>query len=221
MLLGPDYRVCFFWRKMQNNFDAHSTEYDEWFFENDKLFDAEYEAVKSLLDADKTYIEIGVGTGIFASRLGIKEGVDPSENMARFAIGRGITVKKACADNLPYADGEAEGLLMITVDCFIEDILPSFREAYRVLKNGGSMVVAFIDAATPLGKQYEEFKETSVYYKGAHFRSFERMKSLLEEAGFEYVCSKQTVFTLDNVPQQIQNGHGEGVFAVIKVKKEI
>ena len=193
---------------MQNNFDAHSTEYDEWFFENDKLFDAEYEAVKSLLDADKTYIEIGVGTGIFASRLGIKEGVDPSENMARFAIDRGITVKKACADNLPYADGEAEGLLMITVDCFIEDILPSFREAYRVLKNGGSMVVAFIDAATPLGKQYEEFKETSVYYKG-------------EEAGFEYVCSKQTVFTLDNVPQQIQNGHGEGVFAVIKVKKEI
>ena len=177
--------------------------------------------MKSLLDADKTYIEIGVGTGIFASRLGIKEGVDPSENMARFAIDRGITVKNACADNLPYADGEVEGLLMITVDCFIEDILPSFREAYRVLKNGGSMVVAFIDAATPLGKQYEEFKETSVYYKGAHFRSFDRMKSLLEDAGFEYVCSKQTVFTLDNVPQLIQNGHGEGVFAVIKVKKEI
>ena len=80
---------------MQNNFDAHSTEYDEWFFENDKLFDAEYEAVKSLLDADKTYIEIGVGTGIFASRLGIKEGVDPSENMARFAIDRGITFIQA------------------------------------------------------------------------------------------------------------------------------
>lgn len=83
------------------------------------------------------------------------------------------------------------------------------------------MVVAFIDAATPLGKQYEEFKESGVYYKGAHFRSFDKMKGLLEDAGFEYVCSKQTVFTLDNIPQPVKEGHGEGVFAVIKVKKEI
>ena len=84
-----------------NNYDTLGAVYDEWFIENDKLFEAEYRAVLSLLDAGAEYKEIGVGTGIFAEKLGIREGVEPSEDMARFARKRGIRVIGGVAEKLP------------------------------------------------------------------------------------------------------------------------
>ena len=204
-----------------NCFDGHAAEYDAWFYENDKLFDSEYDALNCLLESGVEYTEVGVGTGIFAQRLGIRRGVEPCESMARFAKERGIEVVSASAQNLPFADGEAQGLVMITVDCFVKDLSEVFREAHRALKDGGSYVVAFIDAGTPLGKRYEEFKEDSVYYKGAVFRSFDEISDLLSEAGFSVIRCVQTVFTLDNVAQHVRENHGEGVFAVIKAEKEI
>ena len=204
---------------MDLRFDALANEYDKWFAENHHLFDAEVEAVASVMEAGVKYVEIGVGTGIFAARLGIGEGVEPTDGMAEFAAARGIAVRKGAAEALPYADGSVEGLVSITVDCFLSDIRLAYAEAYRVLKTGGSFVVAFLDAATPLGKQYEAFKENSDYYRGATFHTAAEIRALLEGAGFVCVEARQTVFTLDNVPQTVKNGHGEGVFAVIQAKK--
>ena len=202
-------------------FDNYAKEYDSWFVENDKLYESELSAVSSMIDKDKTYIEVGVGTGIFASKLGIKEGIEPSSGMREVAVSRGIEVKDAFAQNLPYKDNSVEGLVMITVDCFIEDISEVYNEAYRVLKNGGSYIVAFIDRDTPLGEGYERNKADSVFYKDSIFRSASEMKNELEKAGFKVQMTKQTVYSFDNVNQPVKEGNGEGVFAVIKAKKEI
>ena len=201
-------------------FDNYAKEYDSWFVENDKLYESELNAVSSMLDKDKTYIEIGVGTGIFASKLGIKEGVEPSSGMREVAVNRGIKVKDALAQKLPYKDNSIDGLVMITVDCFINDISEAFNEAYRVLKNHGSYVVAFLDRETPLGHGYEENKADSVFYKDAIFRSAKEMEDELKKAGFKIEMTKQTVYSFDNVNQPVKSGNGEGVFALIKVRKE-
>lgn len=202
-------------------FDKYATEYDSWFIENDLLYDAEVTAISKLLDKDKDYIEVGVGTGLFATKLGIKAGVEPSKPMAEIAIKRGIKVVDGVAEHLPLENDSTQGILMVTVDCFIKDILPVFTEAFRVLQNGGSYIIAFIDRETPLGEGYEKNKEDSIYYKGATFRSSNEMKELLSKAGFTIIESMQTVYTLNNEIQPINCGNGEGVFAVVKAKKEI
>lgn len=203
-----------------NNYDTLGAVYDEWFIENDKLFEAECSAVAALLDEGVEYREIGVGTGIFAEKLGIREGVEPSEDMARFARKRGVRVIGGVAEKLPYPADSAEGLVMITVDPFLTDINAAFKEAYRALKEGGSFVVAFIDKATPLGAGYEEHKDESDFYRGATFRSHDEIKEIAESAGFTLTRSVQTVFTLRNAAQEVKDGHGEGVFAVAKFVKK-
>ena len=206
---------------MENIFDQYANEYDLWFVENEELYKAELDAVGSLMDKDKTYIEVGVGTGLFASKLGITEGIDPSDEMSNIAKKRGIKVQNALAENLPYNTKGLDGIIMITVDCFVKDIMPVFNEAYRVLKDNGSYVMAFLNRESPLGAEYEASKKTNVYYRDATFRSFNEMKDLLSKAGLKIVNVKQTVYKLENTKQPVKDGYGEGVFTVIKAVKEI
>jgi SAM-dependent methyltransferase len=44
---------------------------------------------------------------------------------------------------------------MVTVVCFLDDVVRAFREVFRVLKPAGSLIVAFIDRESPLGRQYQ------------------------------------------------------------------
>lgn len=62
-------------------FQKYTNEYDNWFVINRFAFLSEIDAVKKTLPQTDEVIEIGIGSGIFAEPLGIKEGVDPSEAM--------------------------------------------------------------------------------------------------------------------------------------------
>lgn len=83
-----------------NPFDAEVAEYEEWFKTNDKLLDSELEVIRQLIPVSGAGIEIGVGTGIFASRLGIRNGVEPSEKMAAEAMKKGyLCIKRSGGEN--------------------------------------------------------------------------------------------------------------------------
>jgi hypothetical protein len=60
-------------------FEKYAQKYDEWFDKNKFAYESELQAIKELLPINKNGIEIGVGSGRFASPLGIKLGVDPSK----------------------------------------------------------------------------------------------------------------------------------------------
>ncbi|MHB1348156.1 MAG: class I SAM-dependent methyltransferase [Candidatus Humimicrobiaceae bacterium] len=177
------------------------------------------EIIRQLLPESGEGIEIGVGTGIFASRLGIKHGVEPSEKMGNEAAKKGIHVINAFAEELPIADGSYQFALMVTVDCFLDDVTKAFKEVWRILVKGGYFIIALIDRKTPLGMIYEQHKHSDSFYKYANFHSSEELIILLEKAGFEVLEKKQTIYTLENKVQEIREGVGEGVFAVIKAKK--
>ena len=98
---------------------------------------------------------MGVGTGRFASRVGIKVGVEPAQAMASIARQRGIEVYEARAEALPFADESFDSVLMVTTICFFNDPLRALRETSRVLKPLGHLVVGMIDKDSPLGKSYE------------------------------------------------------------------
>jgi len=70
-------------------FDEHLNEY-------------ELEAIRSVIPVKGRGVEIGVGSGIFASSPGIKDGIEPSSAMREQARERGINVIEGIAENLPY-----------------------------------------------------------------------------------------------------------------------
>ena len=205
--------------KQTNVFDQNAETYDAWFEENKHLFQSELAAIKQLLPASGKSIEIGAGTGLFAVSLGVETGIEPSENMRSKAVERGMTVFAGRAEQLPLADGAYDVALMITVDCFLEDIAQAFAEAWRILSAEGCFLVAFIDRETPLGKIYVQKQQTSLFYRQARFRSAREIEECLTAVGFRVVESRQTVFSMENRWQQPRSGSGEGVFCVIKAQK--
>jgi len=206
--------------RRNNPFESDASEYERWFERNDKILYSEVESIRQLMPVSGEGIEIGVGTGIFASALGIKTGVEPSETMAIEALKKGIDVKKGVAEKLPVDDESYQFALMVTVDCFVDDVSKAFSEARRILVDNGALIVAFLDKATPLGKIYEKNKHLHKSYKDADFHSANEIVKLLEAAGFKITDSRQTVFSLENKSQEIRDGTGEGLFAVIKAKKQ-
>jgi len=205
--------------KKGSAFETNADIYDEWFIKNNYIFDSEIEAIKYLMPDSGEGIEIGAGTGIFSSRLGIKHGIEPSEKMRSKALERGIDVISAFAEKIPIADETYHFALMVTVDCFLEDVLQAFKEVWRILSKDVFFIIAFIDRETPLGAIYNQNKQFDNFYKYANFHSAEEIIKLLERTGFEIQEKKQTIYTLENIMQEVKDNVGNGVFAVIKAKK--
>ena len=202
-------------------FDTQVDRYEGWFEKNNLAYESQVEAVRSVLPMGKG-VEIGVGTGRFAEPLGIKLGVDPSESMREVARKRGVDVVPGVAEDLPFPDESLDFILMVTVICFFDSVPEAFKEAHRVLKSGGSLVVAFIDRDTQIGNKYDANKHDSAFYQEASFYSASEVKSLLEEADFTSTRFIQTIFKDPREMTElepVQEGSGEGVFAVVKADK--
>jgi SAM-dependent methyltransferase len=201
-------------------FERYYKRYEEWFERYRYAYLSELEAVK-LLIPEGNGLEVGAGSGRFAEPLGIKQGVEPSSRMAEIARRRGIDVVNGVAEALPFEDGSFDFLLMVTTICFLDDVERALREAHRVLKPGGSIIIGFIDRESPLGKEYLRHKEENVFYREATFYSVKEVLSLLE--GFRYVSALQTIFrplnSIDSM-EPVIDGYGKGSFVVIRAVRE-
>ena len=204
-------------------FDEHVKEYEQWFNDNYYVFKSELEAVREVLPAGVKGLEIGIGGGIFAEPLGIKEGVEPSLPMREKANERGIYPVDGVAEELPFADESYDYALMVTTICFVDDIKKAFKEAHRVLKENGNLILGFVDKNSPVGKSYLKNKDKSLFYKDAVFYSTKDITEMLKTNGFSIISTSQTIFNpLDEVKtiQPPAKGSDKGSFVVIKAKKD-
>ena len=203
-------------------FDEHYKEYEKWFKLNKNAYLSELKAIQDFIPLYKKGMEVGIGSGLFALPLGIKDGVEPSENMRVLARSRGLNAIDGVAERLPYASNTYDFVLMVTTICFVDDVKISLFAIRRVLKQGGKLIVAFIDKDSPLGESYLKNKEDSLFYKDANFYSTNTILSLLNECGFKNPQIRQTVYgklSDINEVQDFKDGYGEGSFIIISVEK--
>ncbi|TYP98987.1 methyltransferase family protein [Tenacibaculum adriaticum] len=206
-------------------FNKNVEAYEAWYNDYPEVFQSEVAAIKEQLlklPEKISGIEVGLGTGRFSEALGIKEGIEPSEEMAKRAVKRGIEIMKGVAEKLPYSDYYFDFLLFVTI-CHLNNLKGALNEAHRVLKPGGSIIIAFLDKNQTIAQQYEEKRHRSTFFKNATYYSVNKVKDLLKEAGFKDLEFNQTLFgELGNIKkvQAPKEGYGEGSFVVVKAIKK-
>jgi ubiquinone/menaquinone biosynthesis C-methylase UbiE len=206
-------------------FDKYVEDYEAWYDKYPEVYESELTAIReqlAKLPENIRGIEVGVGTGRFAQPLDIKEGIEPSEEMAKKAIEKDIEIIKGVAEHLPYGDLQFDFVLFVTI-CHLENVKLAIEQAHRVLKHKGSIIIGFLDETQSIAKKYKERRQYSTFFKKAKFYSVPYIKKIIEEAGFKNLEFNQTLFgDLDSIKesQLPKTGYGEGSFIVVKATKK-
>jgi ubiquinone/menaquinone biosynthesis C-methylase UbiE len=99
------------------------------------------------------------------------------------------------------------------------------KEAKRVLKDKGKIIIGIIAKNSFLGKLYQKKKAAGhKIYKYANFFTVEEVVDLLKKEGFKNFIFYQTLFKpLEELKEveEPKEGFGEGSFVVIAAEKAI
>ncbi len=184
-------------------FDSLAESYDAWFEEEGKLiFAIEVKAFQEVLTLlPKPWLEVGVGSGRFAQALGIETGIDPSVKFLEMAKRRGITVFQARGEEQFFNKETFGTVFLIVTLCFIDSPVV-LREAHRVLKREGKIVLGLVLQESPWGKFYQVKKqEGHRFYKHTTLYSYQEVERLLTDSGF---IIEKVVSTLFQRPNQVK-----------------
>ena len=133
-------------------------------------------------------LDVGCGTGRLSAALAERGsrvwGVEPSLEMAERARARGVHVKVAAAERLPFKEGWFERAVLWLV-AHLVDRPAAFAEAARVLTPDGRIAIATFDPAHfdryYLNRLFPSLERTD----RARFPETEALEDELQSAGFE------------------------------------
>ena len=138
--------------------------------------------------------------------------------MLNIAKMRKINLCRAKAEYLPFLHSCFDFVLFVTSICFVSNPMLALKEAKRVLKPHGAVIIGMIDKDSFLGKMYENKRRGSKFYAYANFYSPKEIIDLIKEIGFCNISIYQTIFKEPNgriSVEHIKEGYGEGGFVVI------
>lgn len=179
-------------------FDRFAAAYDAWYESpiGRIAFPQEVDALRPLLqELPRPWLEVGVGTGRFAVELGIRFGVDPSIPALAYARERGILSVAARGESLPFGTAAFGAVVMVVTLCFVEDPLAIVRDAVRVLRSDGGLILGLVLAESPWGIHYRTLAEQGHrYYRLAHFFTHPEIEAVLAAAGLEIIRERSALF---------------------------
>jgi tRNA-Thr(GGU) m(6)t(6)A37 methyltransferase TsaA len=214
--------------RIKNNFDMLTDKYDAWYdsAEGRPLYESELRCLRPLVeDSSGSILEIGVGTGRFAMHFPDVTGIDPSLNALKMAEKRGVKTVHGYGENLPLEDETFGCILIIVTLCFVENPLDVLREARRVLRKGGSIIIGLVPRDSPWGAFYEEKKRAGhPFYSNARFYVLKDIENMLQTAGLKISRIRSTLLQSPDDSRRIEepvegNISGAG-FLCIEVKTD-
>jgi len=202
-------------------FEDYAKEYDSWYLKHPAIYESEIRVLKGF-DLKGLGLEIGIGTGVFASKIGVDLGIDSSLAMLRIAKEKGAEVIRTIGEHLPFVDKIFDYVLMVCTLCFLDKPSLVIKESFRVLKRDGSLVVCVILKDSPWGRLYEEKKKAGhKFYSYAKFYSIHELKRLITDQG---LCIAEVMSTLSYSPSEEERfeepirGY-RGSFVCLRVKR--
>jgi SAM-dependent methyltransferase len=199
-------------KKGKSLFDSLASEYDAWFEQEGKLiFDIEVRAFQEVLPLlPRPWLEVGVGSGRFAQALKIETGIDPSARLLELAKKRGITGFLARGEEGVFDAGTFGTVFLIVTLCFVDSPLDVLREARRILKEDGKVVLGLVLQDSPWGKFYLKKKEEGHrFYQHATFYSYQAVSDLLERSGFIIERVLSTLFQKPGAVTEMESPLGK------------
>jgi ubiquinone/menaquinone biosynthesis C-methylase UbiE len=140
--------------------------------------------------AGETALDVGTGTGHFAldlTRLGLTAvGLDLSKPMLEVARSKeaGLCLLRGDASRLPLVGGRFNLVLSVTALEFIAERGAALREMWRVVRPGGRLLVAALNAWSPWAwKRHLEARRTNSPFCHAHFFQPSEFVSMLQQFG--------------------------------------
>jgi ubiquinone/menaquinone biosynthesis C-methylase UbiE len=212
----------------ENIFDILTDKYDAWYDseEGRPLYQSELKCLRPMVESSPgPILEIGVGTGRFAMHFPDVTGIDPSPNALRMAEKRGVKTVPGYGENLPFDDGSFGCILIIVTLCFVDRPLHVLREAKRVLKKDGSIIIGLVPGDSAWGAFYEEKKRAGhPFYSNARFYTLKDVEDMLQTTGLKIAKIGSTLLQKPDEPRRTEepaeryvNGAG---FLCIEAKKD-
>ena len=204
-------------------FDEYAQQYDSWYSEEKEILESEVKTIKSF-SLEGFGIDIGVGSGVFVEASKVSIGIDPALNMLKIAKKRNIEVIRGVGEFVPFRDKVFDYAIMTTVLSFLANPFKVLSEIYRILADGGVVVICDVPRDSEWGKLYEKKKEEGhKFYRYAKFYTFDEMKSMLTNTGFIVEEVRSTLshspFSRITVEEPIYGFCGQG-FVCIKARKK-
>ena len=185
-------------------FDELAAQYDAWFDGEGKVvFSMEVRALQEVSPSlPEPWLEVGVGSGRFAQALGIKTGIDPSIKLLEMARRRGVTIFLSSGERTPFGEAAFGTVFLIVTLCFVDSAVQVLKEAHRILRRDGKLVLGLVLKESPWGKFYQEKKKLGhSFYRHAKFYSYDELLILLEESGFSI---ERVISTLFQKPGKVE-----------------
>jgi SAM-dependent methyltransferase len=185
-------------RRSPTDFGSLARTYDE-LRPADELWHESMELLVQLGDLrGRRVLEVGCGTGRFAALLAERHacrvwGVDVSAEMlavARQRVPRGVGLKLAAAEDLPFRDGTFERVVMTLVVHHL-DRPRAFAELIRVLQPGGRVAILSFDPPSFQGYYLNRYFPSLLAIDRARFPSADVLELDLREAGFGDVAIRR------------------------------
>jgi len=171
-------------------FNVLAERYDKWYNRNWVTALNELRLVKAMIPSKKrTCIEVGGGTGFFASRLGCIN-IDPAERVLAISKRKDVDSVQGVGELLPIRHNSVDVVLVIVTLCFVDEPAILLAESRRVLRDNGVLIACIVPRDSPWGIYYVARRDKSPFYRYARFYTLLETKKMLNDTGFVIMDEK-------------------------------